>query len=97
MRAMGFAGDVIAAMGRSYEGGDGCVGARHARDVVRGRRDRGHGPLLRQGDRQSRYARVRVLRCRRSASRRNGAISIMTCTMPSRMEARSSLSPRAAA
>ena len=35
MRAMGFAGDVIAAMGRSYEGGDGCVGARHARDGMR--------------------------------------------------------------
>jgi len=34
MRAMGFAGDVIAAMGRSCEGGDGCVGARHARDGI---------------------------------------------------------------
>jgi len=34
MRAMGFAGGVIAAMGRSCEGGDGCVGARHARDGI---------------------------------------------------------------
>ena len=46
---------------------------------------------------QSKYARVKVCMWRRSASRSNGAISIITCTMPSRIEARSSLSPRAAA
>ena len=40
---------------------------------------------------------VSVFRCTRSASRRNGASSIITCTMPWRMATCSSLPPRAAA
>ena len=46
---------------------------------------------------QSMYACVSLFKCTRSASRRNGASSIITCTMPSRIAAFSSLSPRTAA